>query len=402
MNLTTPPSPASLISRTVWLLSIVSLLTDVASEMLYPIMPLYLTTIGFSVAGIGLLEGVAEAVAGLTKGPFGSWSDRSGRRLPFVRVGYGLSAIAKPMIGLLTGVGWVFAARTLDRLGKGIRTAARDALLSDESTPSTRGRVFGLHRAMDTLGAVIGPGLALLYLHIAPADYRSLFSWAFVPGMLAIGLTVVLRDKRTMAPVVLRKPVSWRAFFDYWTRSSPAYRRLVGGLLVFALVNSSDVFLLLKARQAGLTDTAVIGLYIFYNVVYAATAYPAGQLADRIGLKQVLVGGLVLFALVYGGMSVAGNWVILGGVFALYGLYAAATEGVVKALISNLAAPGETATAIGTYAGFQSIAALVASVGAGLVWTGAGPTVVFGLAGSVALGVAVYLAWWLHPDKVLN
>ena len=402
MKSTTPPSPALLISRTVWLLSIVSLLTDVASEMLYPIMPLYLTTIGFSVAGIGLLEGVAEAVAGLTKGPFGSWSDQSGRRLPFVRVGYGLSAITKPMIGLLTAVGWVFAARTMDRLGKGIRTAARDALLSDESTPATRGRVFGLHRAMDTLGAVIGPGLALLYLHADPGNYRSLFSWAFVPGMLAIGLTFVLRDKRTMAPVVSGKPVSWRAFFGYWARSSPAYRRLVGGLLVFALVNSSDVFLLLKARQAGLTDTAVIGLYIFYNLVYAAASYPAGQLADRIGLKRVLVGGLVVFALVYGGMSVAGDWVILGSLFALYGLYAAASEGVVKALISNLAAPGETATAIGTYAGFQSIAALVASVGAGLLWTGAGPNVVFSLAGSVALGVAVYLARWLHADKVLR
>ena len=150
MKSTTPPSPALLISRTVWLLSIVSLLTDVASEMLYPIMPLYLTTIGFSVAGIGLLEGVAEAVAGLTKGPFGSWSDRSGRRLPFVRVGYGLSAIAKPMIGVLTAVGWVFAARTLDGLGKGVRTAARDALLSDESTPATRGRVDLLHLTGDS------------------------------------------------------------------------------------------------------------------------------------------------------------------------------------------------------------------------------------------------------------
>lgn len=173
-------------------------------------------------------------------------------------------------------------------------------------------------------------------------------------------------------------------------------------MLVFALVNSSDVFLLLNARQAVMTDTAVIGLYIFYNVVYAAAAYPAGRLTDRIGLKRVLVVGVVVFALVYGGMSVAGNWVILGELFALYGLYAAATEGVAKAFISNLAARGETATAIGTYASFQSMVALAASVGAVLLWSRAGPTVVFGLAGSVALGVAVYLARWLHPDKVLN
>lgn len=403
MNATPDQSPLPrrepIISRTVWLLSLVSLLTDVASELLYPIMPLYLATIGFSVAGIGLLEGLAEAVAGLSKGPFGSWSDRTGHRLPFVRVGYGLSAISKPMIGLLTGVGWVFAARSVDRLGKGIRTAARDALLSDEATPATKGRVFGLHRAMDTLGAVIGPGLALLYLSRFPADYRPLFTWAFVPGVLAIGLTFVLRRARPLARAAAGRVVSWRAFFDYWARSSPAYRRVAGGLLVFAIVNSSDVFLLLKARESGLSDTAVIRLYMLYNVVYAGAAYPAGQLADRLGLKPVLVGGLVVFAGVYGGMSAATGWPVFAGLFALYGLYAAATEGIAKALISNLAAPGETATAIGTFAGFQSIAGLVASVGAGLLWAGAGPGVVFGLAGVVALGVAVYLSRRLPPDS---
>ncbi|HEX5171791.1 MAG TPA: MFS transporter, partial [Cyclobacteriaceae bacterium] len=171
------------ITRTIWILSIVSLLTDTASEMLYPILPVYLKTIGFSVVLIGILEGVAEATAGLSKGYFGKRSDTSGRRVPFVRVGYALSAISKPMMAILTYPLWIFFARTIDRFGKGIRTGARDALLSDEATPATKGKVFGFHRSMDTLGAVLGPSLALVYLYYFPGEYKMLFFIAFIPGL---------------------------------------------------------------------------------------------------------------------------------------------------------------------------------------------------------------------------
>ena len=174
------------ITRTVWVLSIISLLNDAASEMLYPIMPIYLESIGFSIVLIGILEGIAEAIAGLSKGYFGKLSDYTARRKPFVQLGYALSAISKPMIGLLPYVGWVFAARSLDRIGKGIRTGARDALLSDEATPETKGKIFGLHRSMDTFGAVLGPSIALVYLYFYPGKYVNLFIIALIPGILTV------------------------------------------------------------------------------------------------------------------------------------------------------------------------------------------------------------------------
>jgi len=388
--------PKSIISRTVWILSLVSLATDVASEMLYPIMPVYLRHIGFSVLLIGVLEGFAEAIAGLSKGYFGRLSDGLGRRLPFVQWGYALSALSKPMMALLTTPGWVFGARSFDRLGKGLRTGARDALLSDEATPATKGRVFGFHRSMDTLGAVFGPLAALAYLYFYPESYRTLFLLAFAPGLLSIALTFLIREKpaSTQAP---RPPVSFFAFAHYWKRSPAAYRRLVSGLLLFALFNSSDVFLLLKIKEAGLSDTAVIGVYVFYNLIYALTAYPMGILADRLGLGRVLLGGLALFVVVYAGMALTSNLYGFAGLFLLYGLYAAATEGVSKALIANTVARGDTATAIGTYSGFQSLVALSASSLTGWVWYRFGAEASLGLSAVGVVGVILYLG--LIPPK---
>lgn len=381
------------LTRNVWVLSLVSLFTDVASEMLYPVTPLFLKSIGFSVFIIGVLEGVAEAVAGLSKGYFGRWSDHSTRRLPFVQAGYALSAVAKPMLAAFSWVWWIFLARTLERLGKGLRTGARDALLSDEATPATKGRVFGFHRGMDTLGAVIGPALALLYLFYYPGDYRTLFLIAFVPGMLAVGATFLVRERaRTDRPAGNFSKWNLTAFATYWRQGPAAYRRLAGGLLVFALFNSSDVFLLLKAREAGLDDTGVVGVYIFYNLVYAVAAFPIGVLADRLGMRRVLVGGLLVFATVYAGMGLTSKGWVVGVLFFLYGIYAAATESIAKAWISNISARQDTATAIGTFTAFQSIAALIASSLTGLLWYQFGPLVAFGVSAAVAVGVGVYLA----------
>ena len=184
------------ITKTVWTLSLVSLFTDTASEMLYPIMPVYLKTIGFSIVLIGILEGVAEASAGLSKGYFGKLSDNSGKRVPFVQIGYMFSAISKPMMALFIYPFWIFFARTVDRFGKGIRTGARDAILSDEATPSTKGKVFGFHRSMDTLGAVLGPTVALLYLYFNPQQYKQLFYLAFIPGLFAVAASFFLKEKK--------------------------------------------------------------------------------------------------------------------------------------------------------------------------------------------------------------
>jgi MFS family permease len=383
----------SYLTRNVWVLGFVSLFTDVASEMLYPIMPLFLASAGFSATFIGVLEGVAEAVAGLSKGYFGRWSDHSLRRLPFVRIGYSASAVSKPMLALFSWAWWIFLARTLDRLGKGIRTAARDALLSDEATPQTKGRVFGFHRGMDTLGAVLGPAVAVAYLYFFPKDYRTLFWLAFIPGALAVSATFLVRERLNQN----RKTgafSAWNllAFAHYWRVAPTAYRRLVGGLLVFALFNSSDVFLLLKAREAGMSDTGVVAVYILYNLVYALAAFPLGILADRIGMRSVFVGGIWVFAGVYAGMALTQRISVVIALFFFYGIYSAATESVAKAWISNLSAREYTATAIGTYTAFQSLAAIFASGLAGLLWQLAGSAWALGVSAVVAAGVGIYLA----------
>jgi MFS family permease len=385
------------ITRTVWILSIVSLLTDTASEMLYPIMPIYLKTIGFSIVLIGVLEGMAEATAGLSKGYFGKLSDISGRRVPFVQMGYALSAISKPMMALFTAPLWIVFARTLDRFGKGIRTGARDALLSDEATPETKAKVFGFHRSMDTFGAVIGPSLALLYLYFYPQDYKTLFFIAFIPGLFAILCSLYLKEKK-VSKHKLNEKKSFFAFLKYWKESPSEYRRVVLGLLIFTLFNSSDVFLLLQAKQSGLDDTVVIGVYIFYNLIYALASFPMGILADSVGVKAIFIIGLALFAIVYFGMAFNTNLYLFFVLFFIYGIYAAATEGISKAWISNITDKKDTATAIGTFSGFQSICAMLASSFAGVIWFQFGAETTFMITAIVTVLVMIYFLTVPNPS----
>ncbi len=382
------------------MLSLVSLFTDMASEMLYPVMPVFLKSIGFSYLLIGILEGFAEAIAGLSKSYFGKKSDSLGKRLPFVQFGYLLSAISKPMMAALVYPLWIFFARTIDRLGKGIRTGARDAMLSDECTKQNKGKVFGFHRSLDTLGAVFGPAIALVYLYYYPENYRSLFLFAFIPGVLAVFLTLLIKEKKIVITGNQKPGRDLFAFVYYWRKSVPEYKRLVAGLLLFAIFNSSDVFLLLRMKESGLTDIAVIGIYIFYNLVFALMAYPAGILADNIGLKKIFLSGLGIFAIVYAGFAYNDNFVIYFMLFFLYGLYAAATEGISKAWITNIVDKTETATAIGTYTGFQSICALAASSLTGLLWVSVGSRVTFTITACVTLLVIVYLLLYHKPTVV--
>lgn len=377
------------ITRTVWILSLVSLFTDIASEMLYPVLPLYLKTIGFSVLLIGVLEGIAEATAGLSKGYFGQLSDRMNKRVPFVRAGYALSAISKPMLVAFSFPLWIFLSRTLDRFGKGLRTAARDALLSDEATLKTKGQVFGFHRSMDTLGAVIGPVLALIYLYFYPQNYKNLFLLAFIPGIIAISFTFFIKDKN-QSNIQTKTKVSFLSFLKYWKESSSTYRKIVVGLLLFTLFNSSDVFLLLKIKQAGYDDTFVIGTYVFYNLVYALFSYPLGILADKIGLKRVFLGGLGMFAIVYFGFAITESIYVFLGLFFVYGIYAAATEGISKAWITNVVNENDTATAVGTFSAFQSICTMIASALAGLLWYNFGAAATFLATGFITAIVIVY------------
>lgn len=385
-----------IITRTVFILSLVSLLADIASELLYPVIPVYLREIGFSIFWIGVLEGVASFTAGISKGYFGKLSDEKGLRLPFVKLGYFFSALSKPMMAVFVFPLWVFAARTIDRLGKGIRTAARDALLSQEATKETKARVFGFHRGMDTLGATIGPALALLFLYFWPGQYSTIFYLAFIPGIISVLLVFLLKENRR--PVSTLGKGNFFSFFKYYKIASPAYKKLVAGLLLFALFNSSDIFLLLQTKEITGSDSLTITAYVFYNLVYALASYPLGSLADKIGLKKVFTAGLVLFAIVYAGFAMKPSTVMIFVLFFVYGIYAAATEGISKAWISNMAHESNTATAIGFYTSCESVCSLLASIIAGALWAGAGSVYTFAATAIVAVFVFLYFVLYSRKD----
>jgi len=386
-----------IISRTVWILSLVSLFADIASEMLYPVIPVYLKQIGFSVLWIGILEGLANFTSGMSKGYFGKLSDEKGVRLPFVKLGYLFSSISKPMMAIFVYPVWIFFARTLDRLGKGIRTSARDALLSGEATRETKARVFGLHRAMDTVGATLGPVLALLLLLIYPGNYKLIFFLAFIPGIISVLLVFLVKEKKQ--PVSTLKGGNFFSFFKYWSIASPEYKKLVAGLLFFALVNSSDIFLLLKTKEITGDDQTTILAYIFYNLIYASASYPLGAIADRIGIKKVFLAGLCLFCFVYAGFAFTSSPLVIFFLFFVYGIYAAATEGIIKAWITNMAHDQNTATAVGFYESSQSICTFFASIIAGFIWNFYGSKFTFMLTAAATIMIIFYLFTTLKQQK---
>jgi len=386
-------------SRNIWFLGFVSLFEDASSELLYPILPLYLASIGYGAPAIGLLEGFAAALAGLTKGYFGQWSDRVGKRAPFIRVGYSLSSLVGPLLPLFQSFGWVFGLRMTDRLGSGLRGAARDALLSDDALPGQKGAVFGFHRAMDTVGAVIGPCVALLWLSIHPKNYVQLFYIAAIPGALTILSTLLVRDKKKATHIPTSRPGPF-SFFRFWHASTPHYRSAVRGLVVFALINSSDMFLMLRAKQVGFGSAGVVGCFILYNIVHALGSYPFGRISDRWGAKNTVLLGLVVFALCYAGLGFATQHWMLWVLFALYGVFASATDGITSAWLAHLE-PTKPGSALGLFGTLQSMAAFFASLVAGLVWQAFGSQAMLVCTGVAALGCALYL-FAKAPDHVAN
>lgn len=382
-------------SKTVWLLGIVSLLADISSELLYPVMPVYLREAGYSMMALGLLEGIANVFAGVSKGYFGHLSDHTGKRHLFVRWGYGLSAFGKLLMLGSPGLYRIYLGRITDRLGKGVRTSPRDALLANESSAETRAAVFGFHRSMDTLGAAVGPALALLWLSVHPGDYSSVFLLAFIPAALSLIVTFMIKDSGTSdTPAVRRTGTGFFGYLSYWRQSSGHYRSLLRPLLLLALVNSPDTFLLLAVKEAGASDTQMISVYIFYNLMYAILAAPVGMLADRWGKKIVLMTGTLFFALTYAGMTLFTELSLYYLFFGLYALAMSGMESVVKALITSRVPQKERGVALGFYASANSLGMLVAGIWAGWLWSLKGAATVFGLTAVGAIAVAVWL--WLE------
>ncbi len=373
------------VDRNVRDLGLVSLLADVSSEIAYPLFPLFVTSVlGAPVAVLGVIEGIAEATASMTKYPFGQAADFTGRRRPFVLGGYALGGLGKLLIALATGWPFALAGRFVDRFGKGMRTAARDDLIAMSATPGRQGLAFGLHRTMDTLGAVIGPLIALALVQL-DVPLRWVFAIAVIPGLLSVVAVLLLVKERRAAPR--------RAAFKLSLPASPAFRWLLAGSLLFATGNSSDMFILLKAQDLGLGTAAVILLYVLYNVTYSAASLPLGGLSDRIGQYPLVLTGYAWFAAVYVGFAVAGSGPAMAVLFAAYGLYIAATEGTSKALIGRAVPTGERASALGLYYTATGLAGFSASTVGGLLWSAAGPwaTFAFGAATAVAAAAVMLL-----------
>jgi MFS family permease len=379
------PSPVSGVSRNVFLLGLVSLATDASTEMIYPLVPLFLANVlGAPVAVLGVIEGLAEATASVFKGVSGWASDRMGLRRPLVISGYGLAALTKPLLALAAGWPLVLAARVLDRLGKGIRGTPRDALIADSSLPEQRGKAFGFHRSTDQLGAVIGPLAALPLLAFFHGDFRAVFVAAFVPAAIGVALLGAVRETGRGRQAGAPRP-------GFRVRAArPEFRRFLAVMLLFTLGNSSDMFLILRARELGAGTQAIVLLFALYNLVYVLSAYPAGALSDRIGRRGVLGAGLGVFALVYLGFGLAGSaawgWVL----FPVYGLYQGLTDGTTRALVTDLAGAGERAGALGAYSMLTGLAAFPASAIAGLLWQQFGPPAPFLFGGALA-GLAALL-----------
>ena len=386
------------LSHTVKTLGWVSLFTDASSEMIYPLLPIFLTSVlGASPIFLGIIDGIAEGTASILKGFSGYISDRLQKRKALILAGYGLSAVTKPFFAAADAVWQVLAVRFVDRVGKGLRTAPRDALISETTDPAIRGKAYGFHRAMDTLGAVIGPAIAFLMMWLLQSQgnsaYRWVFAAAFIPGLVAVAFIVFgLKEL----------PFEGKARFPGLSLSgfNRHYKMLLVVVAVFTLGNSSDAFLLLRAQNLGMKAYLIPLVWMVFNIVYSATSTPGGMLSDRIGRKKTLLMGFLLYAVVYVGFGLAHSQAYMWLLFAVYGVFYGLTQGCLSAYIADLAPPDMKGTAFGLYHMTDGVFKLLASVIFGVIWASSkvnGPAIAFYFGGALAL-VAAILLWRFCED----
>jgi MFS family permease len=378
--------------RAVWLLGWVSLATDSATEAVYPLLPFFLTTVlGAGAVSLGVIEGAADAVSSLLKLWSGRAADRRETKRPLVLAGYTISSLARPLIALAQSWTQVFAVRVVDRVGKGIRSAPRDAILASIATPSTRGRVFGFHRAMDHAGAVLGPTLATLFLWFYPGSYRTLFGLTIIPGLIAVVLIFFVREERAGAADDGHAAV---VSGSSRTDNPPLPRELSSFFLVltlFTLGNSTDAFLLLKLTDVAGSTQYIPLLWAVLHVVKASVSVLAGSWSDRIGRRTIIGMGWLVYAAVYVGFATADTMVPLVAWFIVYGVYFGFAEGTEKALVADLAPAARRGYAYGIYNAVIGIGALLASVLFGVLWTSFGAHVAFGTGAALSLVATVLL-----------
>ena len=351
------------ISKNVFTLGMVSFFNDIASEMIYPLVPIFLTSVlGAPVAVVGLIEGISESTASLLKVLSGWFSDKFKRRKPFVVAGYSLSSLSRIILSLAFSWPIVLLARFIDRFGKGTRTSARDALITESSDQSIRGKAFGFHRSLDTSGAVIGPLLGLLAIRLLNNNFRLVFFLAFIPAFIGV-LLLISQVKET------RKKESSSTRFQFnWADLNPSFKIFLFISLIFSLGNSSDAFLILRSENMGLSLSLVILAYVLFNITYALFSIPAGIISDKIGPRKVLLSGFILFSVVYLLFGLIHSSLYLWFLFPAYGIYMALTEGVGKAYVSNLVPVEKTGTSFGIYQTMIGLSTFFSSFISGLLW----------------------------------
>jgi MFS family permease len=384
------------IAPNVWALGAVSFFTDFATEMIYPLLPLFLTQqLGASKLFVGVLEGIAESVASLLKLVSGWLADRFGRRKPLVVAGYTLSSLSKPLVGLAAAPWHVLAVRVADRVGKGVRTAPRDALLADSVRPEERGRAFGVQRTMDHAGALLGPLLAWPLLAATGGDFRPVFAVALLPGLLCVGILLCCVREIPAPPSVSKSRLPTLTLRPF----GPPFRRYVAILFLFTLGNSSDAFLLLRAHQVGVRPEHVPLVWVALHVVKMVASLPAGILSDHVGRRPLIVAGWTVYATVYLGLAFAAQTWQIWALFLFYGLYFGLTEGVEKAFVADLVPDALRGTAYGVFSFAVGVGAFPASVLMGALWEWAGPRAAFGFGAALALVAALLFLGLVRPSK---
>ena len=386
-----PPAATPRLPAGIWVLGFVSLLMDVSSEMIHALLPLFMVgTLGMGVALVGLLEGLAEATALILKVCSGVISDWFGRRKPLAVLGYGLGAATKPLFALATGPGMIFTARLLDRVGKGIRGAPRDALVADIAPPEQRGAAFGLRQSLDTVGAFLGPLLAVGLMLVWANDFRAVFAVAIIPAVLCVLLLVLgVQEPERPAGAPRVNPISQASL----QRLPRAYWWVVGVGAVFTLARFSEAFLVLRAEQVGIALALVPLVMVAMNAVFSVTAYPFGKLSDRVPHRRLLLAGLAVLVLADVVLAASTHWTgLLLGV-ALWGVHMGMTQGLLAAMVADTAPADLRGTAYGFFNLMSGLAMLAASVVAGLLWQYWGPAWTFG-AGAMFSAVAMAALLW--------
>lgn len=359
--------------KNVFIAGLVSFFMDVSSEMIYPLVPLFLSNVlGINKSVIGLIEGIAESTASLLKVFSGWFSDRIGNRKWLMAIGYGISTLSRPIIALATGWQHVMGSRFMDRFGKGVRTAPRDAIIAESSEKTHLARAFGFHRSMDTMGAVVGPALAFFLLGMFSNNYRWVFWLSMIPGAIAVLLIIFFITEKKKAPVIhSERPKLTLKHFDW------RFKFFVVIAAVFAVGNSSDVFLILRAQQVGVTTVMIPVVYLLFNLVYSLSSIPAGIAADRFGRKRVILLGFILFSILYYGFAIAKDATAIWLLFGFYGLFMGLTEGIQKAFLATIIPTDFKATAFGVYNTAVGIAMFPASFIGGWLWDHVSPAATF-------------------------